>query len=209
MSAVGGRATVRRRRDPQATQRAILDAAESIFVDRGFAATSVSEIADRATVTKSLIHHHFGSKEALWQEVKARRLAAFSVVQKKAMMTGEADSADFEQAIRAFFGFLSDNPKYVRLTAWMYLDDPELSAPADPELLEIALQRIELGQRSGQFRSDIESRHILASFISLSSHWFLARDGFGQMGDPQPADEADAAYLEDMLQIFLRGIEPG
>ena len=74
-----------RRRYADETRSAILDAAESCFVDRGFAATSMSEIADRAQVTKSLIHHHFGSKESLWQEVKRRRLEAYSRAQKDLM----------------------------------------------------------------------------------------------------------------------------
>lgn len=200
---------VRRRRDSRATKRAILDAAESIFVARGFDATSTSEIADTSKVTKSLIHHHFGSKEALWLEVKKRRLAAFSVVQKEVMAIGEADPEDFDKAVRSFFAFLQENPEYVRLSAWMYLEDPRLSEPADPELLDIAMRRIESGQRSGHFRRDVAARHILASFISLCSHWFLARHGYEHLAGAQATGKAaDQAYLEDMLKIFLSGVLP-
>ncbi|MBC8072705.1 MAG: helix-turn-helix transcriptional regulator, partial [Deltaproteobacteria bacterium] len=65
-------ASAARRHDPEASRAAILDAAEATFVEKGFAGASMSEIAERSSVTKSLIHHHFGSKEALWSEVKRR-----------------------------------------------------------------------------------------------------------------------------------------
>ena len=51
-----------RRYDPEGTRAAILEAARRIFVERGPAAVALSEIAEASGVTKSLIHHHFGSK---------------------------------------------------------------------------------------------------------------------------------------------------
>src|SRR5690606_25552520 len=56
---------LRRRRDPDATRAEILEAAEQLFLQDGFGRTSISAIARLAGVTKSLIHHHFGTKEAL------------------------------------------------------------------------------------------------------------------------------------------------
>ena len=49
------------RRDKKATQNEILETAEELFSRRGFAATSLAEIARQAGLTKSLIHHHFGT----------------------------------------------------------------------------------------------------------------------------------------------------
>ncbi len=80
-----------RRRDPEATRLAILDAAEAIFVEKGFAAASMSDIAARAVVTKSLIHHHFGSKEELWVEVKRRSVEEYAKAQRAIMTSAAAD----------------------------------------------------------------------------------------------------------------------
>ncbi len=58
---------------------AILDAAESCFSRSGYAGTALREIAERAGVSKSLLHYHFQSKEHLFVEVQMRayeRLAA-------------------------------------------------------------------------------------------------------------------------------------
>jgi TetR/AcrR family transcriptional regulator len=65
-------------RDPDQTRERILEAAMRCSSSKGFAAVSMREIAARSGVTKSLIHHHFGSKEALWELVKEQAIAAYA-----------------------------------------------------------------------------------------------------------------------------------
>ena len=67
-----------RTRNPEATRAAILDAAEKVFLDKGYGETSMSQIAAEAAVTKSLLHHYFGSKDNLWTKVKTRRFAVYA-----------------------------------------------------------------------------------------------------------------------------------
>ncbi|MGD8650299.1 MAG: TetR/AcrR family transcriptional regulator, partial [Desulfobacterales bacterium] len=67
-----------KKRDPEATREALLDAAEIVFLEKGFGNTALSEIANRAGLTKSLIHHYYGSKKNLWREVKQRRFDTYS-----------------------------------------------------------------------------------------------------------------------------------
>ena len=55
----------------EATRRAVLDAAKSLFGRQGYAQTSVDEIADAARVTKGAVYHHFAGKEALFRAVYA------------------------------------------------------------------------------------------------------------------------------------------
>jgi AcrR family transcriptional regulator len=47
------------------TRQRLLDEAERLFRDRGYAATSLEQIADAADVTKGAIYGHFSSKEDL------------------------------------------------------------------------------------------------------------------------------------------------
>ncbi len=63
----------RRRADSEATRQRILDAAERLFADAGFHATSIREIATLAQCQFALIGYHFGSKEELLDHVIARR----------------------------------------------------------------------------------------------------------------------------------------
>ena len=55
----------------EATRRAVLDAARTLFGRQGYAQTSVEEIADAARVTKGAVYHHFAGKEALFRAVYA------------------------------------------------------------------------------------------------------------------------------------------
>ena len=43
----------------------ILETACAVVIERGFAATRISDVASRLGVSSSLIHYHFESKEAL------------------------------------------------------------------------------------------------------------------------------------------------
>jgi TetR/AcrR family transcriptional regulator len=55
-----------RRRDPDRSRQALLDAARHEFADKGLAGARVSEIAARAGVNKQLISYYFGGKQGLY-----------------------------------------------------------------------------------------------------------------------------------------------
>jgi AcrR family transcriptional regulator len=55
----------RRRRDPEASRAAILDAARAVFTERGYERGTIREIARRAGVTHGLVMRHFPTKEQL------------------------------------------------------------------------------------------------------------------------------------------------
>jgi AcrR family transcriptional regulator len=57
-----------RRRDSAATKAALLTAARTLFVDRGFDRTTVRDIAALAGANQALLFRYFGSKEALFRE---------------------------------------------------------------------------------------------------------------------------------------------
>ena len=59
------------------TVQRILDAAEVLFAQKGFAETSLRAITSRAGVNLAAVNYHFGSKEALIQAVFERYLTPF------------------------------------------------------------------------------------------------------------------------------------
>jgi AcrR family transcriptional regulator len=56
------------------TREKILDAAEKLFSENGFSATSVRAITTHAEVNLASLNYHFGSKEALIDAVLSRRI---------------------------------------------------------------------------------------------------------------------------------------
>ncbi|MCL7381750.1 TetR family transcriptional regulator [Streptomyces sp. 35G-GA-8] len=60
-----------RRRNAAGTRQALLDAATTLFAERGFDSTTVRDIAGLAEANQALVFRYFGSKEALFEEVMA------------------------------------------------------------------------------------------------------------------------------------------
>ncbi|MCM5703188.1 TetR/AcrR family transcriptional regulator [Larsenimonas salina] len=60
------------------TAERILDAAEALFVEHGFAETSMRAITQRAGVNLAAVNYHFGSKSALIQSVFSRHFDPFA-----------------------------------------------------------------------------------------------------------------------------------
>ena len=69
----------------EATRQALLEAARTLFGERGYAATSLDEVVQAARVTKGALYHHFGGKQELFaavyeqvkREVSERAATAF------------------------------------------------------------------------------------------------------------------------------------
>jgi AcrR family transcriptional regulator len=59
-----------------ATIAAVISAAGELFTARGFAATSIDDIAGRASVAKGAVYHHFESKEQIFASVFEKMTAA-------------------------------------------------------------------------------------------------------------------------------------
>jgi AcrR family transcriptional regulator len=51
------------------TRAALITAAAAAFADQGFAATSITQIATAARVTKGAVYHHFADKQSLFEAV--------------------------------------------------------------------------------------------------------------------------------------------
>jgi TetR/AcrR family transcriptional regulator len=192
-----------RRHDPEASRTAILDAAEAVFVDKGFAGASMSEIAERSNVTKSLIHHHFGSKEALWAEVKRRSFASYHAKQMELYAAGELTRETLRASMEAYFRFLCDNPQVVRLMTWMRLEHDLDCADMVVELRSLGIMTIQQAQRLKILRDDVPPEHVLMAFLSLVVAYFNEGD-FVTDGEPQRIGQD--AYLASAWKIFSEGL---
>lgn len=59
----------RREEYTEATRVALLESATALFATRGYAATSIEDVARGARVTRGALYHHFGSKQELFEAV--------------------------------------------------------------------------------------------------------------------------------------------
>ncbi len=198
-----------RTRDPEATRASILEAAEATFVEKGFADTSMSEIADAAGVTKSLIHHHFGSKAKLWEEVKHHRFGDYAAAQRPLLESSEPDARLLYESVIAYFRFLQKNPGFSRLLSWTHLEEAEEQAVnIDDQLMHLGVQCISEGQERGNLRDDVHPFHMLVSFIGLAQSWFQSKDHHCQWCEDDSPLQDDEQYLDSLLKVFFEGVLP-
>ncbi len=200
----------RRRRDPEATRMAILEAAEELFLKLGPADTPTSRIARQAGVTKSLIHHHFGSKDDLWDEVKRRHFGRYYEAQRKMLTSSQGTAELLRDSLIGYFRFLQQDPHAVRFMSWRFVEEGDDPCQAqEHELFELGIERIREAQETGELRADLEPISIIKSFLAMASHWFQSKSLLCQMlGSEDDVDEMEERYLDDVVKIFLDGVRP-
>ncbi len=198
-----------RRRDPEATRQAILEAAETLFVERGPSATATSAVARRAGVTKSLIHHHFGSKEDLWKEVRKRHFERYYEAQIEMLQSADGTADLLRDSVVAYFRFLQVDPEAVRFLSWRFIEDEDPCLELEEELFELGMKRIRQAQESGELRADLEPISIIKAFLGMIFHWHQSKRFLCQiMGENCDPDAMDETYIDDVVKIFMEGIRP-
>jgi AcrR family transcriptional regulator len=84
---------------PEVTKKAILDTALALFGERGFHATTVQAITEKANLTKGAFYHHFESKEEVLQQIHAE-YAGEMVAGMRAVLAEAAHTTPLEQLRR-------------------------------------------------------------------------------------------------------------
>jgi AcrR family transcriptional regulator len=113
------------------TRQRILDAAERLFGEQGYGATSLRHIIAEAGVNLAAIHYHFGTKEDLLDQlimrkggpVNEERLALLDALEAKA----KGKAVPLEKVLEAFLSppmlRVRKNPEFAKLMGRMYGED--------------------------------------------------------------------------------------
>jgi AcrR family transcriptional regulator len=118
------------RRDSEQTKAEILAAARLLFAEHGILAVSIRDIAKQAGVTHGLVHHYFGTKEQLVQEVITAAISSGADVLAGNPIAATPDSLDVMR--RVVRHFLTEGRTTALLLARAELTgfEPEKMRPA-------------------------------------------------------------------------------
>jgi len=148
-----------RRRRKEARPDEIIEAARAVFVERGFAAAPVDEIARRAGASKGTVYLYFPTKEALFEAVM--RVNVLSVIEGAAAAINADDSmpapVQLRLVLETFYReFVATDRK--RLMHLMIAEGPHFPSLLDFYHREVIgrgmcllTQLIERGMRRGEF----------------------------------------------------------
>ena len=87
----------------------LVEIARAVFARRGFEATSVEEIAERAGITKPIVYEHFGGKEGLYAVLVDREMDHVVTRIAEAISSGTPRER-VERAALAFLSYVRDQP---------------------------------------------------------------------------------------------------
>ncbi len=151
--------------DPRSTPARILDAAEEVFAEQGFAAASTREIARRARVPFGALHYHWGSKEQLHQAVMARLVEWIRDTVLRNLVPGGTPGEIMDHLTDAFLEVLVANRRAARLLYRHILE------PMDPRVEQMFAQL-------GKFGEGILAEHGLATQIDAGALLLVFPNGF-------------------------------
>src|SRR5262245_45646763 len=95
------------RLDPDARREAILDVAQQVFLEEGFAAASMSTIAARLGGSKGTLYNYFRSKDELFKAYVERR-CLWQQDQVFALKSGETPEAALTRICHSYLTFILD-----------------------------------------------------------------------------------------------------
>ena len=191
-----------RARDPESTRTAVVNAAEQLFAEKGFAATSMRDISATSGVSHPLIHHHFGSKENLYAAVKRRLVEGYArrfPVAARAVNRPLSVKAE----MRRLMTYLRENEVMFRLCGWMRLEGDVQSWPGEPDLLDTLRSRIAVGQRRRRIREDLDAATLSLMIFGLVFFWVENRAHFTERFKGTIDDES---FLLQAIALVERGV---
>lgn len=192
-------------RDPEATREAVLAAAERLFAENGFANTSLRDISAASGVSHPLIHHHFGSKEGLYQAVKRRLVESYAERFPHAARAVNRP-LNLGSELRRLMAYIGDNPLLLRLCAWTRLEGDRQVWPGEPDIFETIRRRIEVSQCRKLIREDLDPTYLTIMLLGVVFFWLDNREHFAHRFG---AEINDKDYLRQVVEILDRGMNLG
>jgi len=198
-------------------EESILETAERLFLEKGFALTSTTEIAKAVGCNQALVHYYFRTKDNLFNTIFEQK---FRMLFENLYASQSFENIPFTEKVRhaveSHFDLLTKNPKLPLLVA------TELSRlPENLENLRNKLQAVpfelftklnnELQQEIAEGRvRKIELIDIIITMVTLNAGLFILlpiANGILRL-DGEQANELLAHRREENVQVILNYMKP-
>lgn len=184
-------------KDAAETRERIVEVAQQLFTDDGFAETSIDQIAKNANVTEGAIFHYFKNKKRLYREVVEGLQRRYDNAVRAEAAKGASALDAILRGSRASI-VLAREPSFARL---VMLDGPAILGEAEWRELDssMALISAELGIRAitdGQGLPDAMVKSMSVMFLGMLNETIFA------LVRKQPGITVDTSM--DLIERTLR-----
>jgi TetR/AcrR family transcriptional regulator, cholesterol catabolism regulator len=202
-----------RQRDPEGTAAAraerraeVLAAAAELFASRGYAATTVREVAEAAGMLGGSLYYHFDSKESMVDEILSGFLTDMWADYDRVTGAGLGPADTFRELIISSFRSLDRHRAAVVIyqkESKHLSESPRFSYLLDSQrkFREMWLNVLDTGVMEGVFRADLDTG-LVYRFIR-DTVWLAA--GWYRHGGRLSAEEIARQYIEMVLTGILVG----
>lgn len=187
----------------EVTRQAILEAAETIFADRGFDGARLQDVALAVGIRRPSILYYFANKQELYDAVEADIFAAMHRTAMEYMAKADGPLATLLALLDGWLDFQVSRPSAARIIVRLVADViPRRGHPT--QFSDTALRDMEAvvaaGVASGDFRP-VSPMHIVNA-VASSALFFVCNGR--QLGDARSYDAADPATLRDFRAMLHR-----
>lgn len=185
----------------------IIEAALTVFAQRGFDGATTRAIAKEADVSSALIHHHFKDKENLWRLV-GQRISEEFIDFITSTMTPQlhGSAAGVKQMVAAYMRYWRDHPRSLKFQLWRVLGAPmDERKSRSKQLTELFVPEVKAAQDAGHVHQHVPPGLLLITVGGLVQYFLHS--------DVETADALDvtgAAPMTDdqMLEYLMSLITP-
>ena len=187
------------------TRAALVTAGRRLYGTKGFAATSVEDIARAARVTTGALYHHFPTKAAVFEAVFEQMHAEMLAASAEASAPSAAGGGALEQ-MEAGFGVFLDRVLEPEVQRILVTDAPAVLGLArfieldERNALEAAVAAIEAANAAGLLRVEDPPTLVRLLFGAMTRAGLL----IASSPDPKATRDAVGATFRQMISGFLR-----
>jgi len=185
------------------SQQKILAAAYALFVEQGFAATSMRQIAERAGLALGGIYNHFPSKDAIFENILLEHHPLRRIIPLLSQAGGSSVEEFVRGAAQKMIQELGGNPDFLNL---MLIEMVEFKGQHTASMFEVIFPEvITIGMRFQQFKGEMREFPpplLIRAFLGMFFSYYITELILGKSMPP----EMDEGSLDRFVEIFLHGI---
>lgn len=191
-------------------EKAILEAAEVLFAQKGFDAVSMSAIAAYAKTSKPNIYHHFKNKHDLYMAVMKS-----AVLRTSALLDALEDApGTYSQRLTEFAaGQLNNILGHKRSTQLVLRETLSENSQHGRELTNLVMGEVfsrlvamvRQGQQEDEFRKEIDPTMAAFMIVSANMFFFQASPAMQHIPDIELTDDANT-YSRGVMDILISGV---
>ncbi|MGV9671724.1 MULTISPECIES: TetR family transcriptional regulator [unclassified Gordonia (in: high G+C Gram-positive bacteria)] len=179
----------------------LIEVARGLFAERGFEATSIEEIAQRAGVSKPIVYEHFGGKEGLYAVVVDREMETLLEMVTSSLSRNRS-LYRIQQVALALLTYMEERTDGFRIL----VRGESTSAGTYSSLLNDAISQVEHILAGDFERRGFDPKlaplyaQALVGMVSVTAQWWL--------DVREPSKEVVAAHLVNLCWNGLTRLDP-